>query len=250
MNNKITLTLFFVFILSLTFVMAFGPGVPHQFYGDVSYNGAPAPNGVSVVAKIDGVVIVATTTSLEGKYGYNPLFLITDPEGTYEGKTIEFYVKDINTGSTAIFENGGSTQLNLAVTVTSPTTPPSSGGDSSGGGGGGGGSSGGSSGGSALNTNTDTNNNLVNLNVEEEEETNQNKESTTQEEQKGNFIFGITGAAIGFAQSGTGIGIIIILVILIAGIIVITIKKNKTNKQDKQARQTSKNKKYTYNKYI
>ena len=81
-----------ILLLSLSFVLAYGygPGLPHQLYGDVSYNGAPAPNGLSVVAKIDGITVKETTT-LEGKYGHSPLFLVADPEGTYVGKTIEFF---------------------------------------------------------------------------------------------------------------------------------------------------------------
>jgi hypothetical protein len=92
-------------------------GIPHQFYGGVGYNSASAPNGMSVVAKIDGVVVKETTT-LAGRYGYNPLFFVTDPEEGREGKTIVFYVNGIE-ASSFVFGNGKTTQLNLAVTGSS-----------------------------------------------------------------------------------------------------------------------------------
>ena len=113
------------------------PGIPHQFYGDVMINGAPAPDGSTVTAKIDGVEVASTTTS-EGRYGYEPIFYVEDPDGspanTRAGKTINFFINGIDTGATAIFANGETTELDLSITT---------GGGSPGGGGGGGGSSGG-----------------------------------------------------------------------------------------------------------
>lgn len=110
------------------------PGIPHQFYGNVLVNGAPAGDGTTIVVKIDGA-IVATTTTSGGRYGYSPnIFYVEDPNGNREGKTIYFYVSNVE-AATATFHNGASTRLDLSVTV---TTPPG-GGDGGGGGGGGGG---------------------------------------------------------------------------------------------------------------
>lgn len=111
-------------------------GIPHQFYGDVTVNGAPAPDGTIVSAKIDGTEVASTTTR-NGVYGQSPaeVFYVNDPNDNRVGKIIQFFVNGVDTGQTAIFYNGYSTNLDLAVTI----AQPSSGGGSTGGGGGGGG---------------------------------------------------------------------------------------------------------------
>jgi len=106
------------------------PGVPHQFFGTVSINGNPAPDGTSVVAKIKGIQ-VASTTSYEGKYGYEPIFFVDDPNSVRAGEEIKFFVNGVDTGEIAIFCNSCRDRVDLGITV-SGTTP-------SGGGGGGGG---------------------------------------------------------------------------------------------------------------
>jgi len=119
-------------MLFANIALAAAPGIPNAFYGIVTWNGQPAPDGTSVVAKINGVQVASTTTS-GGKYGY-PIgsFYIEDPNGDRPGKIINFFVNNIDTGQTAIFNTGGVTQLNL---VASGGTTPS--GPSGGGGGGG-----------------------------------------------------------------------------------------------------------------
>jgi len=131
MNKTFLLGLMLILVVGLATAI---PGIPHQFYGTVSLNGAPAPDGTSVTATVDGVKAGEGTTS-GGKYGYNPLFLVEDPNNNRGGKTINFYVNGEDTGQTATFVVGGNTELNLSVTISQPS---SSGG---GGGGGGGGSS-------------------------------------------------------------------------------------------------------------
>ena len=143
-KNLSLFVLFFLVILSPLAVSALGLGVPHQFYGTVTYNDQPA-NNFEISAYVNGDK-VGTTFADNGKYGYDIVFFVKDSEGTFEGETIEFYINGIDTGITAIFVNGGSTELNLYGTgpsepvtpVIPPTTPPTGG---SGGGGGGGGTS-------------------------------------------------------------------------------------------------------------
>jgi len=72
------------------FVFA-APNMPHQFYGTVNFDSGSAPNGLLVEAKIDNVV-VGTSVTNDGKYGYSPVFYITDPEGNRNNKTIKFYL--------------------------------------------------------------------------------------------------------------------------------------------------------------
>jgi len=118
------------------------PGVPHQFFGSVTVNDAPAADGTIVSARVDNTE-VASSTTVDGRYGYSPnIFYVGDPNNNRVGKTVQFFVSDVDTGQTAIFSNGAPTEINLTVTISSPTTTTS---PSNGGGGGGGGSGGGTS---------------------------------------------------------------------------------------------------------
>ncbi len=90
------------------------PAMPHQFYGTVSFSTGTTPDGLKVEAKIDNVIVGSVMTS-GGKYGYSPLFKVEDNNGALSGKTIKFFVSGIDTGITAIFENGESTNLPLTV---------------------------------------------------------------------------------------------------------------------------------------
>jgi len=112
---------FFIIFLFVNFVSAI-PGIPHQFYGSVTLNGQPAPDGTIIVAKINGIEVARTTTK-DGKYGYNPIFYIDDPNNDRSGKEIRFFVNGIDTGQTKYFCNSCVTELNL--TASSSSTPPS-----------------------------------------------------------------------------------------------------------------------------
>ena len=93
------------------------PGVPHQFYGEVKINGNPAPDGVEIkVYDADDNKYVAGTFTKEGKYGYEPIFYIPDPEGNRAGHTLEFYVAGVK-AMEYTFENGMSTELDLSVNI-------------------------------------------------------------------------------------------------------------------------------------
>jgi hypothetical protein len=107
---------------------ALGLGIPNAFYGSVTWNGQPAPDGTTVVAKMSGVQVASTTTS-GGNYGY-PIgsFYIDDPSNDRTGKTINFFVNNVDTGQTGIFANGAITQLNLSATGPTGGTPSGPGG--------------------------------------------------------------------------------------------------------------------------
>ncbi|MBU0953219.1 MAG: hypothetical protein KKA90_02225 [Nanoarchaeota archaeon] len=135
MKAKFGLITFFVLMLTAASAAAI-PGVPHQFYGAVQINGAPAPDGSLVVARIQGLDEAATTTSA-GTYGIAPhIFYVPDTEGDNDGKQIDFYVNGVFATSFT-FVNGGTTTLDLSITQA--TSPPGgdTGGDTGGGGGGG-----------------------------------------------------------------------------------------------------------------
>lgn len=121
-SNLGVLIVFAIFLLSFNSNnVAAVPGIPHQFYGSVRIDGSPASDGINIIAKIDGVE-VANTTTINGTYGYDHLFLIPDPNNDGEGKTIYFFVNDILTNQ-SIFHNGSITELNLDAITPSCTIP-------------------------------------------------------------------------------------------------------------------------------
>ena len=104
--------------LGPTWVLAVPPQ-PHQFYGNVTICGAPAPEGTVVSARIGGIEYASTTVDAEGRYGYDPLFKVPadDPdtpekEGGVAGETVEFYVGDELAGQYE-YEYWGVTELDL-----------------------------------------------------------------------------------------------------------------------------------------
>lgn len=108
-----------IFILALilltTSLVSAYPGIPHQFYGDVSVNGQSAPDNNVLVASIEGDEYITVTK--DGEYGYAPnIFYIKDPNGDRAGKTIDFYLGGKNVGSFT-FENNGFTKFDISTTT-------------------------------------------------------------------------------------------------------------------------------------
>jgi len=130
-------TLFAVLVLSIVLlsgaVAALTPGLPHQFFGTVAINGAPAPDGTIVSARIDGAEVKNVPT-VNGKYGLVPgIFYVDDFNHNREGNLIQFFVNGVDSGAIAYFANGKSTELNLAITVAVASPQPSGGGGGGGG---------------------------------------------------------------------------------------------------------------------
>jgi len=103
LNMLTTKSFSFALVLVLAFSLAAAgavgaiPLAPHDFWGEVTINGSPAPDGTTVSAHI-GSLSWSTTTS-GGSYGYAPAFQIDadDPatpekEGGTEGDVIVFEV--------------------------------------------------------------------------------------------------------------------------------------------------------------
>jgi hypothetical protein len=102
--------------IALVFSIALGiPAQPHRFWGTVSINGVPAPDGTVVDAKISGE-LVATQQTVSGWYGTPVSFYIYDDEGVHSGKTIMFYVGGAYAANFT-FKNGGTDPLNLSITT-------------------------------------------------------------------------------------------------------------------------------------
>lgn len=114
---KITLVLSAILMLVLLCdaVMAI-PMPPHRFYGNVTINGEPAPDGTVLSARI-GDVEYANTATLNGKYDFK---VSTDDEDTapkeggIDGDEIIFYVNN-EPAANATFSVGRITQLDLKI---------------------------------------------------------------------------------------------------------------------------------------
>ena len=115
----------FILVLLCTSVVLAVPMPPNQFFGNVTIDGKPAPDGTVVSARIAGIEF-ATTTTINGGYGLNSAFFVpsddldtTEKEGGKDGDTVDFYV--VNTGNesesaaNATFSIGGVTNLDLKV---------------------------------------------------------------------------------------------------------------------------------------
>jgi len=115
-------------VLVATPVYAQGvPPLPHAFYGTIEVNGGPAPAGTAVEVRGEGVEVgvgnnpIVTTT--EGRYGSEePLEPKLVVQGEIaEGAILTFYVDGVATGETTEWHSGEVTELDLAVTIESPS---------------------------------------------------------------------------------------------------------------------------------
>lgn len=123
-----------VLIAALTFTLTtvFAqtvPKAPHNFFGTVTVSGADAADETIVAAEIDGIVILTTTTS-SGQYGFSPLFKVPsddvdteEKDGGVDGDTVRFRVGGVLAEETFTFLSASVTELNLTVIVPD-TTPP------------------------------------------------------------------------------------------------------------------------------
>ncbi|MFH1916537.1 MAG: hypothetical protein ABIJ21_04690 [Nanoarchaeota archaeon] len=161
--NTVKIGLVFWTLLALLIlegsVLAQGGGPPHRFRGTFTLNGNPAPDGIIIEARINGLA-VAASSSIGGNYGTTPAnrLDIPDPNNNREGMAITFYALNTNVGE-RVFHNGNSDVFNIILiadycgdsqctgaetTSTCPADCPAAPAD---GGSGGGGSGGGGSGG-------------------------------------------------------------------------------------------------------
>lgn len=98
------------------------PGLPHSFYGHVTINGAPVPDGTLIAADVDNGTIVSgiefqnPVKTVNGKFGIGeevPRLLV---QGEIpQGATVMFTVNGIGTGRTVLYQSGESTAINLEI---------------------------------------------------------------------------------------------------------------------------------------
>lgn len=71
------------------------PTFPHQFYGIITINNQPAQDGLLVTVRLGNQDIGATTTN-NGGYGYDPVFIV---QGLQEGDIVHFYIQGVDTNT-------------------------------------------------------------------------------------------------------------------------------------------------------
>ncbi|MGD0355485.1 MAG: putative Ig domain-containing protein [Dehalococcoidia bacterium] len=110
-------------LMVLPQVVSASPGIPNQFYGTLTINGAAAAAGYTVTAKDNGVDSGAsTTTDSQGRYGYSGALMV---QGN-QGDSITFFVNGVQASQTATFQAGAITNLALTVSGTVPANGNSS----------------------------------------------------------------------------------------------------------------------------
>lgn len=122
--NKIGLLGFLVVLIALCApISALPPMPPNQFWGTATIGGTPAPDGLIISARINGVEYANTTTS-DGEYGVVSAFYLPsdnpdtpEKDGGVNGDTIEFYVEGVKANETGTFQWGSVRQLDLTVTA-------------------------------------------------------------------------------------------------------------------------------------
>jgi len=109
-------------------VLAFEvPKLPHAFYGDLIIDGSPAPagmkvevNGTGVMTGISGNPIYTNEIGKYGDAGHLGVKLLAQGDTIEDGTTLTFYVNDISTNQTFLWQEGEVTKLDIII----PSPPP------------------------------------------------------------------------------------------------------------------------------
>jgi PGF-pre-PGF domain-containing protein len=103
------------------------PALPHQFFGDVTIGGSPAPAGTTITAMIGDTECGSILVTDAGRYG-DPDWrlgnrLLVTGTADQNGETITFLVDGAAAKETATFTSGAVTRLDLSFekTVATPT---------------------------------------------------------------------------------------------------------------------------------
>ena len=99
------------------------PSPPESFWGNATLNGAPAPAGTVVSARIGGVEVATTTVDSQGRYGERQSWYDTWSttgsllvSGDYDGQTVQFFIGGSLPAGSATVAYGMFTELNLSAT--------------------------------------------------------------------------------------------------------------------------------------
>ncbi len=214
-KKEIILIFFSIFLIGLVSAV---PPIPDHFIGDVLIDGQDAPVGTLISIYVDSSLESVYDVSEAGEYD---LYVTTGiVNSTFKSK-IEFKILDQLAGNYTR-QGGEAIPLDLSVTTT-PSKPPS---PSSGGGSGGGGGGSGSGGGGFISPPPQVAETGGSSSVPEENTT----ETQETKEQEATNTVGMTGAVIGFLESGKGTAAIVIVIILVIGVILIKFGPQKWKK--------------------
>jgi len=131
-KTAISIALGLLLVLGATPVLADAiPKLPHAFYGSVTVNGAPAPDGTQVSATVNIGSIIATqnpVTTTGGNYGIGSPYLLVQGYDIPDDATITFHVTTalgtVTGGTAAFIQGGGPTQLDIVIAIVAPPPPP------------------------------------------------------------------------------------------------------------------------------
>ena len=118
LKNSIIIT---IIVLMLAVSASAIPPLPSEFYGSVLTNGAPAPAGTVIEAKIFDVIRGTVVTDEAGTYGGSDLFdprlvVSATEEDVGEGDPlISFFISGIEADQTATFHEGTTSELDLST---------------------------------------------------------------------------------------------------------------------------------------
>ena len=112
-----------VAVLTLLFLLPSGASaqrvMPHVFLGSATINGSPAADGMVVAALVDGRQVAATPVS-----GGSYVIEVEPANDSFVGKTVTFTIGGIPANETALWIQGGGTELNLSASPSPPTPVP------------------------------------------------------------------------------------------------------------------------------
>ena len=134
MRKEILRLIIAVFLVGLLIIVLLGmvlasevPKIPHAFYGDIFIDGDPAQIDTKVEVKGTGIIPAISSnplyTTVIGKYGVPGgvgVKLLAQGDNVTDGTILNFYVNDILTGQTILWQEGEVTKLDLVI----PSPPP------------------------------------------------------------------------------------------------------------------------------
>ena len=128
--NLATIGLVTFLLLSVMPMITNGvPPIPSDYQGCVKVDGELAPDGTIVYAKISNGTATYTSNSVSTENGYYDNLVVAPPDESFEGKTINFYVKppgkSAKIAGTSTFYGGRIDQeVNLEYTTETGPSPP------------------------------------------------------------------------------------------------------------------------------
>ncbi|NLZ30333.1 MAG: PKD domain-containing protein [Methanomicrobiales archaeon] len=111
--------IFILLLLLLIGTASAVPLLPAEFWGSVTIDGAPAPAGTVIIARIDGRDCGSLTLDVAGVYGGDAIFdkrLLVSGEADDKEKEIIFFVNDVKAIETSVYTPGTSKRLDLSIT--------------------------------------------------------------------------------------------------------------------------------------